>query len=81
MIYRDNKQLKTAFRLALKQYGFTMTQAAAAAGLIPQELNNRFNRKNISLNELNRIAAASGLYIDISFGRIAANEKPGHETS
>lgn len=75
MIYTDNKQLKTAFRLALKKYNISMTQAAAAAGLIPQELNNRFARKNISLNELQRIASASGFSIDIEF--IRATDAPG----
>lgn len=61
--YTDGKDLKRLFRQALKEKGVTMTQAAQACGLSSQSLNNRFNRKDISLTEINRIAKACGLSV------------------
>ncbi len=75
--YNDGKQLKKLFREALKASGLNMTEAARLSGLIPQTLNNRFSRKDISITEINRIAKACGLCIYIDIVPAADHNKPG----
>ena len=68
MIYRgkqDIKNVKKLFKRAAEDAGFTMTQTAAAAGLSPQDLNNRFLRQDINPAELARILSCIGLQLDI----------------
>lgn len=63
IVYNDATDIKKLLKQALKEKGITMTQAAQACGLSSQSLNNRFNRKDISLTEINRIATACGLCV------------------
>lgn len=76
MIVNNNKDIKAAFREALKENKISASAAARAAGLSPQALNNRFLRDNISITELCRIAAASGLSVRLEFFRPATAADP-----
>ena len=51
--YKDNKQLKEIYKELLKRNGMTMTEASQLLGLsTPQQLNNKFNNKKVSLSYL-----------------------------
>lgn len=51
--YEDNKQLKEIYKELLKKNGLTMLEASKLLGLsTPQQLNNKFNNKKISLSDL-----------------------------
>ena len=69
MIYKGDNilEFKRLFKHTLENHGITMTDAARASGLSPQELNNRFLRKDINPGEIARILSAIGfqLIIDI----------------
>ena len=51
-IYQNNKQVKDEFRKMLIDKDVTMSQVAERLEIIPQQLNNRFNNKRISLSDL-----------------------------
>ena len=51
-IYQNNKQVKDEFRKMLIDKDVTMSQVAERLDIIPQQLNNRFNNKRISLSDL-----------------------------
>lgn len=64
MIYQgpeSNRELKQIYKDAIKRQGYKMQDAAAAAGIFPQSLNNRFVAENISLQELARLCRVCGL--------------------
>lgn len=65
MIYTDGNTIKRLLKERAKQSGITLSRIAEKAGMSPQALNNRFLRKDISLTEISRIAAASGFQVDI----------------
>lgn len=63
ILYKDAKQVKNLLKYRLAENGLTLRQAANAAGLTPQGLNDRFLRKDLSIDELQRICTASGLCV------------------
>ena len=65
MIYENGNTIKRLLKEKARENGSTLSRIAEKAGLSPQALNNRFLRKDISLTEIARIAAASGFAIDI----------------
>ena len=70
MIYNGPENIrdfKLLFKHTLENSGITLTEAARAAGLSPQDLNNRFLRKDINPAEIARILRVNGfqLIIDI----------------
>lgn len=64
--YTDNKEVKKEFKKIVLDENETMTSTAIKCGLIPQQLNNRFNNERIGLNDLSEWLNALGydLYID-----------------
>lgn len=64
--YTDNKEVKKEFKKIVLNENETMTSTAIKCGLIPQQLNNRFNNDRIGLNDLSEWLNALGydLYID-----------------
>lgn len=66
-IYEDNKQLKNEFKKVVEDNYTTMTAVAAKCGMIPQQLNNRFNNARIALTDVKLWCDAIGcdLVIDI----------------
>lgn len=67
MIYNGNNilEFKRLFKHTLENNGITMTECARASGLSPQELNNRFLRKDINPGEIARILSAVGFQLTI----------------
>ena len=64
--YKDNKQLKEIYKELLKRNGMTMKEASQLLGLsTPQQLNNKFNNKNVSLSDLKDFLAIMGYDYDI----------------
>lgn len=66
MIYNDKKGLRELVKRSAMRQGLTMTELAARLDWLPQELNDRFRRKDISLDTLRRICAAMDCDIDLN---------------
>lgn len=66
--YTDNTQLKENYKVLLKSKGFTMKKDSELIGLsTPQQLNNKFNNKRLSLEDLATALDAVGCTLEISF--------------
>ena len=66
--YLDNAQVKQNFKQLLKVKGYTMKEVSEKLGLsTPQQLNNKFNNKRLSLDDLNEFLRAVGCTLEISF--------------
>ena len=76
MIYNGDNilEFKRLFKHTLENHGITMTDAARASGLSPQELNNRFLRKDISPSEIARILSAIGFQLIIDIIPVSDNK-------
>jgi hypothetical protein len=65
--YEDNKQLKEIYKELLKKNGLTMLEASKLLGLsTPQQLNNKFNNKKISLSDLKNFLSIMGYDYEIT---------------
>lgn len=64
--YDNNSQVKIEFKKTVIYEKETMTSVANKCGMIPQQLNNKFNNERIGLNDLSSWLDAIGydLYID-----------------
>ncbi len=51
-VYQNNRQVKDEFKKMLIDKNIKMSQVAERLDIIPQQLNNRFNNKRISLSDL-----------------------------
>ena len=65
MIYNEKGDIKKAIKAAAVMRGITFTEIAARLDLTPQELNDRFNRKQVSFDNMRDICAAMGCCMDI----------------
>lgn len=66
-IYTDNKQLKKEFKKLTIDNNITMAEVGNRCGLIPQQLNNRFNNSRIAFSDLKQYANSIGYEIMIDF--------------
>ena len=72
--YEDNKQLKEIYKELLKKNGLTMLEASKLLGLsTPQQLNNKFNNKNISLSDLKKFLSIMGYDYEITIKKRSGN--------
>ena len=72
--YTDNNQIKDNYKTLLKSKGFTMKKASELIVLsTPQQLNNKFNNKRLSLEDLAAALDAVGCTLEISFKEKAEN--------
>lgn len=72
--YEDNKQLKEIYKELLKKNGLTMLEASKLLGLsTPQQLNNKFNNKKISLSDLKKFLSIMGYDYDITIKKRSGN--------
>lgn len=72
--YTDSNQIKDNYKTLLKSKGFTMKRASELIGLsTPQQLNNKFNNKRLSLEDLAAALDAVGCTLEISFKEKAGN--------
>ena len=51
-IYEDNKQVKNEFKKIIIDKNITMTTVADRLGIVPQQLNNKFNNSRLALSDL-----------------------------
>lgn len=67
-IYSDAQQLKTEYKELLKSKNITMKQASERLGLsTPQQLNNKFNNKRLSFEDLQKFLDIVGYSFEITF--------------
>ena len=67
-IYSDNRQLKAAYKELIKSKNKTMKDVSRELGLsTPQQLNNKFNNKRISFDDMQKFLDAVGCSLEISF--------------
>lgn len=52
-------------RLLARRAGLSISALAAATGQTPQNLNNKLRRDNFTINELQKIATAAGVTVNI----------------
>lgn len=72
--YEDNKQLKEIYKELLKKNGLTMLEASKLLGLsTPQQLNNKFNNKKISLSDLKNFLSIIGYDYEITIKKRSGN--------
>ena len=72
--YEDNKQLKEIYKKLLKKNGLTMLEASKLLGLsTPQQLNNKFNNKKISLSDLKNFLSIMGYDYEITIKKRSGN--------
>ena len=63
---REIRKLKEIYKELLKRNGMTMTEASQLLGLsTPQQLNNKFNNKKVSLSDLKDFLGIMGYDYEI----------------
>lgn len=66
--YSSNQQLKAAYKELAKSKNITMREVARRLGLsTPQQLNNKFNNKRISFDDMQKFLDVIGCSLEISF--------------
>lgn len=73
-IYNDNKQIRSEFKKLVIDRDSTMTEIAKQCGIVPQQLNNKFNNNRLALSDLKEWCNVLGYDIKIEFVP-AENEK------
>lgn len=67
-VYSSNQQVKAEYKELLKSKNVTMKQASELLELsTPQQLNNKFNNKRLSFDDLNKFLDVIGCEFEISF--------------
>ena len=67
--YTDNKQVKNEFK------NITMSMVADRLGIVPQQLNNKFNNSRLALSDLNEWLHCIGYELYINFVPVEQSEK------
>ena len=66
-IYTDNKQVKNEFKKLTIDNNITMSIVADRLGIVPQQLNNKFNNSRLALSDLNEWLYCIGYELCIDF--------------
>lgn len=67
-VYSDTQQLKTEYKELLKSKNITMKQVSERLELsTPQQLNNKFNNKRLSFDDLQKFLDVIGYDFEITF--------------
>ena len=74
-IYTDNKQVKNEFRKLTIDNDITMSMVADRLGIVPQQLNNKFNNSRLALSDLNEWLHCIGYELHIDFVQVYQSEK------
>lgn len=68
MIYSgDNKQIKIEFKKILLDENITLTEIAERMEISKNQLNNTFNKINLSFNDVYKMASAAGYELQVDF--------------
>ena len=77
MIYNgDNKQIKNEIKKLLIDEGITFVSIANKLGISDNQLNNTFNKVNLSFNDIYKMLSAAGYKMQIEFIKDQYN-RPG----
>ena len=74
-VYENNKQVKNEFRKLTIDNDITMSMVADRLGIVPQQLNNKFNNSRLALSDLNEWLHCIGYELQIEFMPVEQNEK------
>ena len=66
-VYTDNKQVKNEFKKLTIDNNITMSMVADKLGIVPQQLNNKFNNSRLALSDLNEWLHCIGYELQIDF--------------
>lgn len=73
-IFLDNKQIKNEFKKLTIDNNITMSEVAGRCGLIPQQLNNRFNNNRLAFSDLKQYLNSIGYELQIDFIKMEGKE-------
>ena len=65
--YTDNKQVKNEFKKLTIDNNITMSMVADRLGIVPQQLNNKFNNSRLALSDLDEWLRCIGYELQIDF--------------
>ena len=68
--YKNSEQFKTDYRKYLESNGISNAHIARKIGISPQQLNNIWNKKELTLSDVQRLCAAIGYKCDINILRM-----------
>lgn len=69
-IYEDNKQVKNEFKKVVIDENITMSIVADKLGIVPQQLNNKFNNNRLALSDLKEWLNCIGYELELNFKKI-----------
>lgn len=73
-VYTDNKQVKNEFKKLTIDNNITMSMVADRLGIVPQQLNNKFNNSRLALSDLDEWLHCIGYELHIDFVPIEQSE-------
>ena len=74
-VYTDNKQVKNEFKKVVIDENITMSMVADRLGIVPQQLNNKFNNNRLALSDLSEWLHCIGYELQIDFLPVEQREK------
>ena len=74
-VYTDNKQVKNEFKKLTIDNNITMSMVANRLGIVPQQINNKFNNSRLALSDLNELLHCIGYELHIDFSPVEQREK------
>lgn len=74
-VYTDNKQVKNEFKKIAIDENITMSMVANRLGIVPQQLNNKFNNSRLALSDLSEWLHCIGYELQIDFVPVEQNGK------
>lgn len=66
-IYENNKQVKNEFKKIVMDENITMSAIADKLGIVPQQLNNKFNNNRLALSDIQKWLNVVGYNLVIDF--------------
>ena len=69
--FQNSEQFKTDYRKYLENNGISSARVARKIGISPQQLNNIWNNKELTLHDVQHLCTAIGFNCNISITRIS----------
>ena len=74
-VYTDNKQVKNEFKKLTIDNNITMSMVVDRLGIVPQQLNNKFNNSRLALSDLSKWLHCIGYDLQIDLVPVKQREK------
>ena len=68
--FQNSEQFKTDYRKYLENNGISNAHVARKIGISPQQLNNIWNKKELTLHDVQRLCTAIGFNCNVTITRI-----------